>query len=150
MQGQNGSFRGVSVPRFASWLSYDGTSGLVMRDLDVETLGGSARLAIDVPPTATKRPVSIRGRMEQADGEGVLRMLFGWGELGIGTAATGELDVSWPKGKTRLSQRQPGRRPAAPRGRTLRLRRALRLARARTASSATTASSSTGRASARA
>jgi TamB, inner membrane protein subunit of TAM complex len=102
MQGQNGSFRGVSVPRFASWLSYDGTSGLVMRDLDVETLGGSARLAIDVPPTATKRPVSIRGRMEQADGEGVLRMLFGWGELGIGTAATGELDVSWPKGKTRL------------------------------------------------
>ena len=102
MQGQNGSFRGVSVPRFASWLSYDGTSGLVMRDLDVETLGGSARLAIDVPPTATKRPVSIRGRMEQADGEGMLRMLFGWGELGIGTAATGELDVSWPKGKTRL------------------------------------------------
>ena len=102
MQGQNGTFRGVSVPRFASWLSYDGTSGLVMRDLDVETLGGSARLAIDVPPTATKRPVSIRGRMEQADGEGVLRMLFGWGELGIGTAATGELDVSWPKGKTRL------------------------------------------------
>ncbi|HVQ23584.1 MAG TPA: hypothetical protein VMV01_00320, partial [Planctomycetota bacterium] len=101
MQGQNGSFRGVSVPRFASWLSYDGTSGLVMRDLDVETLGGSARLAIDVPPTATKRPVSIRGRMEKADGEGVLRMLFGWGELGIGTAATGELDVSWPKGKTR-------------------------------------------------
>ena len=102
MQGQNGSFRGVSVPRFASWLSYDGTSGLVLRDLDVETLGGSARLAIDVPPTATKRPVSIRGRMEQADGEGVLRMLFGWGELGIGTAATGELDVSWPKGRTRL------------------------------------------------
>jgi len=102
MQGQNGSFRGVNVSRFASWLSYDGTSGLVMRDLDVETLGGSARLAIDVPPTATQRPVSIRGRMEQADGEGVLRMLFGWGELGIGTAATGELDVSWPKGKTRL------------------------------------------------
>ena len=101
MQGQNGSFRGVSVPRFATWLSYDGTSGLVMRDLDLETLGGSARLAVDVPPTATQRPVAIRGRMEQADGEGVLRMLFGWGELGIGTAATGELDVSWPKGKTR-------------------------------------------------
>ena len=34
-------FMGVSVPRFASWLSYDGTSGLVMRDLDVETLGGT-------------------------------------------------------------------------------------------------------------
>ena len=101
MQGDAGRFMGTAVPRFASWLSYDGTNGLVMRDLDVETLGGSARLAIDVPPTATGRPVSIRGTVDKADGEGVLRMLFGWGALGIGTAATGELDVSWPKGRTR-------------------------------------------------
>jgi len=101
MQGEDGSFMGQGVSRFATWLSYDGSSGLVMRELDVTTLGGSARLSIDVPPTATKRPVAIRGRMENADGEGVLRMLFGWGELGIGTAATGDVDVSWPKGRTR-------------------------------------------------
>jgi translocation and assembly module TamB len=120
MQGDGGRFLGVSVPRFASWLSYDGTSGLVMRDLDVDTLGGKALLSIDVPPTATRRPVGIRGRMQDADGEGVLRMLFGWGELGIGTAATGELDVAWPKGQTRrltgrvaleLSERPDGRLP---------------------------------------
>jgi hypothetical protein len=122
MQGEGGRFMGTSVERFASWLSYDGTSGLVMRDLDVGTLGGTARLSIDVPPTATRRPVVIRGRLDQADGEGVLRMLFGWGELGIGTAATGEVDVSWPKGRTRsltgtvalaLAERPHGRAPLA-------------------------------------
>jgi translocation and assembly module TamB len=29
-------------------------------------------------------------------------MLFGWGEMGVGTAATGDMDVRWPKGQTRL------------------------------------------------
>jgi hypothetical protein len=122
MQGEAGRFMGTSVERFASWLSYDGTSGLVMRELDVETLGGKALLSVDVPPTATRRPVSIRGRLEGADGEGVLRLLFGWGELGIGTAATGDVDVSWPKGQTRnvtgtvaltLAERALGRLPLA-------------------------------------
>jgi len=101
MQGERGGFMGVPVPRFASWLSYDGTNGLVMRELDVDTLGGNAKLSIDVPPSATERPVWIRGRLDKADGEGLLRMIFGWGALGIGTAATGEIDVSWPKGQTR-------------------------------------------------
>jgi hypothetical protein len=102
VEGTGGAFMGVAVPRFASWLSYDGTDGLVMRDLDLDALGGSAWLAIDVPPTATRRPVHIRGPVRAVDGEGILRMLFGWGEMRIGTAATGEVDVSWPKGKNRL------------------------------------------------
>ena len=122
MQGEDGRFLGVSVPRFASWLSYDGTSGLVMRELDVETLGGKALLSIDVPPTATRRPVVVRGPIADADGEGVLRMLFGWGELGLGIAATGDVDVSWPRGQTRnltgrvalaLAERSDGRLPLA-------------------------------------
>ena len=102
MEGTGGAFMGVAVPRFAGWLSYDGTTGLVMRDLDVDALGGSARLAIDVPPTATRRPVHIRGPVREVDGEGMLRMLFGWGDMRLGTAATGDVDVSWPKGKNRL------------------------------------------------
>jgi hypothetical protein len=102
MEGTGGAFRGVAVPRFDGWLSYDGTAGLVMRDLDLDALGGSARLAIDVPPTATRRPVHIRGPVREVDGEGVLRMLFGWGDMRLGTAATGEVDVSWPKGRNRL------------------------------------------------
>ncbi len=102
MEGTGGAFMGVAVPRFAGWLSYDGTQGLILRDLDVDALGGSGRLAVDVPPTATHRPVHIRGPVRDADGEGLLRMIFGWGEMRLGTAATGEVDVSWPKGQTRL------------------------------------------------
>jgi hypothetical protein len=122
MEGQGGAFMGVAVPRFASWLSYDGTSGLVMRDLDVAALGGQARLAIDVPPTATRRPVHIRGPVREVDGEGILRMLFRWGDMGLGTAATGDVDVSWPRGKNRLvsgtirvdlAERADGRFPLA-------------------------------------
>ena len=102
MEGTGGAVMGVAVPRFAGWLSYDGTAGLVMRDLDVDALGGGARLAVDVPPAATHRPVRIRGPVREADGEGLVRMIFGWGEMRLGTAATGEVDVSWPRGKTRL------------------------------------------------
>jgi hypothetical protein len=120
MEGTGGAFQGVAVPRFAGWLSYDGTSGLVMRDLDVDALAGSARLAIDVPPAVTKRLLHIRGPVRDVDGEGVLRMIFGWGEMRLGTAATGEVDVSWPRGATRrvsgrigvdLAARADGRLP---------------------------------------
>jgi hypothetical protein len=120
MDGTGGAILGRAVPRFAGWLSYDGTSGLVLRDLDVDALGGQARLAIDLPPTATRRPVHIRGPVKDVDGEGMLRMIFGWGDLGLGTAATGDVDVSWPKGQTRrlsgtigvdLAERADGRYP---------------------------------------
>jgi translocation and assembly module TamB len=75
-----------------------------------------------VPPAATGRPVHIRGPLRDADGEGLLRMVFGWGELGVGTAATGEVDVSWPRGAARrisgtigvdLAERPDGRFPLA-------------------------------------
>jgi hypothetical protein len=120
MEGTGGAFKGVAVPRFAGWLSYDGTSGLVMRDLDVDAFGGGARLAIDVPPAATHLPIHLRGPVRAADGEGLLRMIFGWGEMRLGTAATGEVDVSWPRGETRrvsgrigvdLAERADGRFP---------------------------------------
>jgi hypothetical protein len=122
MEGTGGAFMGVAIPRFAGWLSYDGSAGLVMRDLDVDALGGQAWLAVDVPPTATRRPVHIRGPLREADGEGLLRMVFGWGDMGVGTAATGDVDVSWPRGKSRLvsgtigvdlAERADGRFPIA-------------------------------------
>ncbi len=101
MSGVNGRFMGVAVPRFAGALAYDGPHGVVIEDLDVSALGGSGRLAIDVPPSSSPRPIRIAGTLRGADGEGLLRMIFGWGELRIGTATTGSLDVSWPHGKPR-------------------------------------------------
>lgn len=120
--GEDGTFRGSELERFSTWLSYDGTAGLVMRDLEVETLGGAASLSLDAPPTQAGRPLHVRGQVEGMDGEGAVRMLFGWGELGVGTAATGEVDVSWPKGRHRLvsgtvnvdlEERPDGRTPFA-------------------------------------
>jgi hypothetical protein len=122
VDGVDGGFMGIPVPRYASWLSYDGTEGLVMRDLDLSALGGTARLAIDVPPTSTHQPVHIRGPVREVDGEGILRMIFGWGRLGVGAGATGDVDVSWPKGQSRmvsgrigvdLRERPDGRYPLA-------------------------------------
>jgi hypothetical protein len=122
MDGSNGRFMGTDVPRFATALSYDGTSGLQLRDLAVSAFGGSGTLAITVPPAASGRPIEIRGPLRDADGEGLLRMVFGWGELGVGTAASGELDLHWPRGRTRavsgrigvdLAERADGRYPLA-------------------------------------
>jgi translocation and assembly module TamB len=99
MEGTVGRFLGEDVPRYAGEVSYDGPSGLRLRGLDVDSLGGRGVLDVDVPPAP--RPVRIRGPITAADGEGLVRLVFGWGAFGVATAATGEIDVSWPKGQTR-------------------------------------------------
>ncbi len=99
MEGTAGRFLGVDVPRYASDVAYDGPSGLRLRGLELESLGGRATLEVDVPPSP--RSVRIAGSLTAADGEGLVRLVFGWGAFGVATAATGELDVSWPKGQRR-------------------------------------------------
>jgi len=122
MDGAAGRFMNVEVPRFATSLSYDGTSGLLLRDLAVSALGGSGTLAIAVPPSASGRPIEIHGPVRDVDGEGLLRMVFGWGELKVGSALSGELDLRWPRGRPRalsgriaadLAERDDGRYPLA-------------------------------------
>ncbi|HSB62414.1 MAG TPA: translocation/assembly module TamB domain-containing protein, partial [Vicinamibacteria bacterium] len=100
--GTDGVFREVAVPRFAGRVAYDG-NGLRVRDLEVESLGGRARIDIDVPAGRPGTPgVRIAGALEDADAEGLLRLVFGMGAPGLGAAATGDVDVSWPKGRARL------------------------------------------------
>jgi autotransporter translocation and assembly factor TamB len=102
MDGVDGAFRGTAVRRFAGRVAYDG-NGLRIRELDVESLGGQARLEIDAPAGPSGgRGVRIAGSLEQADAEGLLRLVFGIGAPGIGAAATGTVDVLWPKGRARL------------------------------------------------
>jgi hypothetical protein len=120
--GVDGRFMGASVQRFEGVVQHDQPNGTVIRHLALEAFAGRAELAIDVPPTSTGRPVWIRGRMQDTDAEGLMRMVWGWGELGIGTAATGDLDLRWPKGRSRLvtgrlalalAERADGRLPLA-------------------------------------
>jgi autotransporter translocation and assembly factor TamB len=60
--------------------------------------------------------------MEQADVEALLRLVFGWGALQLGSAATGRVDLQWPRGRPRqisgtltvdLAERPDGRLPLA-------------------------------------
>ncbi len=99
--GVGGAFMGQPVPRFAGRVSYDGTSGLVLRDLTVSALGGGATLEVDVPPASKGLPIRLRAAMREADAEGLARLVFGWGEMRIGSAANGSVDVQWPRGHSR-------------------------------------------------
>ena len=122
LDGSGGSFMGSAIPRFAGGLSYDGTSGLLLRELAVSALGGGGTLDIDVPPAPKGLPLRVRGTLREVDGEALARLVFGWGELRIGTALTGGVDVRWPRGRPRalsgtlatdLVERADGRFPLA-------------------------------------
>ena len=56
-------------------------------------------------------------------------MIFGWGEMRLGTAATGEVDVSWPRGADPAREREDRGGPRRAGGRALPALRAPRLAR---------------------
>ncbi|MGE5124736.1 MAG: translocation/assembly module TamB domain-containing protein, partial [Betaproteobacteria bacterium] len=122
MDGAGGSFMGVPVPRFATRLSYDGTSGLELRDLGLAARGGRGTRDVDAPPASKGLPIRLRATMREADGEGLARLVFGWGEMRVGSAASGSVDVRWPRGRKRelsgslavdLVERADGRFPLA-------------------------------------
>jgi hypothetical protein len=97
-EGTGGVFKGMSVPRFGGLLKYDG-DGLDLHDLQLEALGGTATLDIQVPngPEAVRLSGPLRG----VDAEGLIRLIFDVGEMGLGAGTSGDFAVSWPKGKPR-------------------------------------------------
>jgi hypothetical protein len=101
VEGTQGAFDGVPVPRFAGEVAWDG-DGLHVKGMDIDALGGSATLDIEVPSSARPdRTVRIVGPLRGTDAEGLVRFIFDWGAFGVGAAATGDVDVSWPKGRAR-------------------------------------------------
>jgi hypothetical protein len=101
MEGTVGRFLGTDIPHYSGDVSYDGVDGLQLRDLELESLGGRATLEIDVPP-GSSGTVRVAGPVQNADGEGLVRLVFGWDAFGVGSAASGRFDVTWPKGRPRL------------------------------------------------
>jgi translocation and assembly module TamB len=100
MEGQEGAFDGSAVDRFRGEVAWS-SDGVVLRRLELEALGGSGTLDVDVPSGAA-RPVRIRGPVKDVDAEALLRALFGYGPLQIGASATGDLAVEWPKSRVRM------------------------------------------------
>jgi hypothetical protein len=118
-EGTEGTFDTLAIPVYAGDFTWDGR-GLRVRGLAVEALGGRAQLEVEVPSSSAPGPTRLEGRVEGVDVEPVLAAMFDWGRPGVGTSATGEVAVSWPRGRPReisgrvavdLHPREDGRTP---------------------------------------
>jgi translocation and assembly module TamB len=116
--GNRGEFDGVPVPTFSSQIAWN-EKGVRLSGLEVTALGGSGSLDLEVPPGAGST-VHLTASMREVDAEGLVRAVFDLGEAGVGAAATGPVDLRWPKGRTRhlsgrlgvdLTAKQDGRTP---------------------------------------
>src|SRR5438034_5018491 len=97
-EGTGGAFEGVSVPRFASQVAWD-EKGLHLRKLDFNGLGGGGTLDVEVPPVPGL--ARLEGKLREVDTEGLARVVFNLGPLGVAGAASGTVALNWPRGHAR-------------------------------------------------
>ncbi len=100
LSGRAGSFDDAPVPAFHAKVEKD-ARGVRIRELRAEVFGGRGRFDVDV--AAGQGPVRVEGELDGMDLEGVLRTLFDYGPLDVGSAATGQLELTWPRGRPRLA-----------------------------------------------
>lgn len=98
LAGSDGEFDGVPVPRFEGRLAWD-DKGVHLRELQVEALSGSGLLNIEIPPGLSV--ATLDAKVREADAEAAARWIFALGPLALGSAATGEVALSWPRGRFR-------------------------------------------------
>ena len=98
LTGEEGQFDGVAIPRYAGQVAWDDT-GVHLRQLSLEALSGRGTFDVDVPPGSGS--ARLKAKLADADLEGALRWVFGLGPLEVGSAATGDVALSWPRGRFR-------------------------------------------------
>ena len=98
LYGTAGVFDGVPVPQYDGHLTWD-QRGVILTGLEVQTLGGSGRVDLDVPPRPA--PSRLKAEMRDVDGEGLVAAVFDIGTASIGAKTTGSLDIAWPRGQIR-------------------------------------------------
>jgi hypothetical protein len=99
LEGTEGVFDEVAVPHYAGDVAWDG-DGVHIRKLEVEALGGTGTLDVDIPPGPRGQSrTSLRATLSGVDAESLVRAVFDFGSASLGAAATGELSLSWPKGR---------------------------------------------------
>jgi len=94
LKGQHGSYDSIPIDSFATNLEWDG-SNLVLKDLNLEALGGKAALNVTVPQQADTR---VAGTLENLRAEPVLHWLFNYQNAGLGARVSGPIDLSLPRG----------------------------------------------------
>ena len=98
IEGDQGSFDGIEVPRYAGHVAWDG-EGLHVSGLDLAVLGGGARVAVDVPPAPGR--VRLEADLRGVDAEPLVRWVFDLGPAGLGASASGPVALTWPRGRPR-------------------------------------------------
>ncbi|HET8646739.1 MAG TPA: hypothetical protein VFO85_14690, partial [Vicinamibacteria bacterium] len=98
LAGTGGEFSGLAVPRYAGAVSWK-QGRLAVRGLDLEALGGRARMDLDLPPPPGR--VHLQADVEGMDTEALSGLVFAVDAAGLGAGASGRIDLSWPRGRNR-------------------------------------------------
>lgn len=97
LTGTAGEFDGVAVARYAGQVVWDG--GVRLRDLELSTLGGSGTVTLDIPQGGG--PAHLSASMREVDVQGLVMRIFDIGAPGVGSAASGLVEIEWPRGRIR-------------------------------------------------
>ena len=98
LEGTEGVFDGVPVPRYAGDVAWD-ADGAHLRRFEVQAFGGSGVLDVDVPPG--KGVARLEATLRGVDAEALSRKVFDIGAAGVGATAAGEVKLRWPRGRIR-------------------------------------------------
>jgi TamB, inner membrane protein subunit of TAM complex len=98
VEGHDGRLLGLPVVHFGGEVERS-DRGLRLREMTADVLGGRCRLDVDVAPAGGR--VRVAGRLDDLDAEGLLRAVFGYGPLNLGAAVRGDIDLSWPRSRSR-------------------------------------------------
>lgn len=98
IKGQRGSFDSIPIEAFAANLEWNGAD-LRLKDLNVETLGGTASLDAALPQEGAIR---IKGTIQSLRAEPLLRWLFDYSTAGLGARVSGPIDLQLPRAAVNL------------------------------------------------
>src|SRR6185503_17027892 len=98
VSGDEGSFDGIAVPRYAGRVAWDG-DGVHVSGLELAALGGTARVDAEVPPPPGR--VKLDADVRAMDAAALARWVFEVGDAGLGASASGPVALSWPRGDVR-------------------------------------------------
>lgn len=118
LEGSQGEFDRVSVPRFGGDVAWD-DRGVHVRRLDLAALSGTGLVDVEVPRGAGTARLSAR--VQDMDAEALMQAVFDIGGPGLGASVTGDVDLEWPRGRLAsslsgvvaadLAERADGRTP---------------------------------------
>jgi translocation and assembly module TamB len=95
IEGTDGEFDRVSVPRFGGDVAWD-DRGVHVRRLDLAALSGTGLFDVEVPRGAgTAR---LAAHVQDMDAESLVQAVFDIGRPGLGASVTGDVDIEWPRG----------------------------------------------------